>query len=96
MTEAEQDVKATTVQAARAEDWPAVADLLRAAGLPLAGAEEHLARFVAVREDGRIVAVGGLEVHAGAALLRSVAVAPERRGSGIGRLVVERLSLIHI
>ena len=40
--------------------------------------------------DGSIVGIAGLEVYGSAALLRSVAVDPAWRGTGLGRLVTER------
>ena len=40
--------------------------------------------------DGSIVGTAGLEVYGNAALLRSVAVDPAWRGTGLGRLVTER------
>lgn len=62
-------------------------DLVRDAGLPLDGLEEATRVLVAER-DGRIIGVAALEDHgdgdARAFLLRSVAVAPDARGDGIG------------
>lgn len=71
-------------------DWPAIAALLDAAHLPLAGAEAHLDAFVvAARADGAIVGAGGLEIHGAAALLRSIVAEP--RGTGLGSALVTRL-----
>lgn len=79
------------IRAATADDWPAVRALLEADRLPLDGAEAHLRDFVvAVRRD-RVVGTAGVERYPGdAVLLRSVAVAAGERGTGTGRLLVER------
>ena len=77
---------------AREEDWPAIEALLVACALPLDGAREHLADFI-VCERGEIVGCAGAEVYGDAALLRSVAVGNDARGSGIGtRLTTSILS----
>ena len=72
-TEADRDVVVALVQAAR---------------LPLAGFE-HVREIVVARREGRIVGTAALEVYAGGALLRSVAVEAAERGTGIGRAVVD-------
>ncbi len=69
-------------------DWPAIRDLLTASGLPLDGAREAFDSGVVTREAGRIVGCAAVEPFGPVALLRSVAVAPDRRGSGIGRGLV--------
>ena len=46
-------------------------------------------RFYALEESGEVLGYAGLERRDGAVLLRSVVVAPGRRGSGIGRRLVE-------
>ena len=51
----------------------------------------HLAGFILGREDDRLVGSVGLEPLGGdVALLRSLAVAPDRRGRGLGRALWER------
>jgi amino-acid N-acetyltransferase len=67
---------------------PAVEALLSAAGLPLDGAAEAFTLGVVAREDGRIVAAAAIERFGASGLLRSVVVAPERRGTGLGRELV--------
>jgi amino-acid N-acetyltransferase len=75
---------------ARNGDLEAVLALVHSAGLPTAGiADAFPAGYAVVRAGSGIVAVAGLEAHGGDGLLRSVAVAPSRRGSGIARLLVE-------
>ena len=73
-----------TLRPAGPGDAERVLGLLAAAGLPTAGVREALDRFVVAEEAGRIVGVGGLEVHGADGVLRSVAVAPDRRGRGTG------------
>jgi len=77
------------IRGARPEDWPAVEALLRACALPLDGAAEHLADFVVADDEGRLVAVAGLEARAADGLLRSVAVSPGSRGAGLGGAMVD-------
>ncbi len=73
---------------AEAAAWPEIARLVREAELPLAGALDHLDQFlVAVRGD-RVIGCIGLELYEGVALLRSVAVAEDESGRGIGKSLV--------
>ena len=79
-----------TLRPASATDRAAVAALLTGAGLPLDGLPDDLGHFtVAEHRDEGVVGVAGLELYPDAALLRSVAVAPAWRKSGIGRQLVE-------
>jgi len=72
-------------------DLPHVEALLVAATLPLAGVADALESFVVAERAGELIGVAGLEIRAGHALLRSVAVAPDSRGRGLGRLLVARV-----
>ena len=72
-------------------DLPAIERLLVSSGLPTAGVAESLDGFVVAQSehDDRIVGVVGLELCcADYALLRSTAVEPEWRGTGLGRRLV--------
>jgi glycerol 3-phosphatase-2 len=77
------------IRPAVAEDAGAVAELLRASDVPADGVEERIG-------DGWTTVIGGREALATAAvvqlgsdgLLRSVAVRPDARGSGLGMLAV--------
>lgn len=74
------------ISPARASDLPEVLALLSAAGLPTAGVAEHFpARFLVARDAGALAGVAAVERHGAAGLLRSVAVRPDRRGTGLGR-----------
>ena len=73
------------VVAGTAADLPEIAALLSEAGLPLAGLGEHAATdLFVVRDEDRLIAAGALERHGRDGLLRSVVVAPDRRGEGLG------------
>ena len=78
------------IRPARDEDAEAVAELLAQCGLPGAGLREQFPGGYAVAEAGGCVAgSAGVEVYSDAGLLRSVAIAPELRGAGAGRALVE-------
>ena len=79
-----------TLRNAEAADLPAVLGLLRSADLPSAGVAEALPQFVVAENDGQLIGVAGLEIYGRSALLRSVAVEPNWRGSGVGRTLIER------
>ena len=84
------DGRCVTLRRAVAADTEAVGRLLTGQALTRAGLPEWIHRFWVAEDRGAIVAVAGLEIYDGAALLRSVAVDPGWRGSGLGRLVTER------
>ncbi len=82
---------AAAIRAATTRDLPEITALLTASSLPLIGVAESLDGFFVGESDGRIVGVVGLEACCDEyALLRSTAVAPEWRGRGLGRRLVER------
>jgi N-acetylglutamate synthase-like GNAT family acetyltransferase len=76
---------------ASAADWPIVSRLLADAGLPEAGAADHLPYFVLAFADDVPVGCAGLERHGPYGLLRSVAVASSERGRGLGTALVGRV-----
>jgi N-acetylglutamate synthase-like GNAT family acetyltransferase len=81
-----------TIRRGHAVDLPAVATLLKDSGLPtadLASAREFQSWLL--EEEGSILGVIGLERFGHEALLRSLAVAPERRKRGLGHELVARL-----
>lgn len=81
-----------TLQAepARPHDLPGALELLGRSELTERDVADHWGHYFVVREDdGRVVAVAGLEVHGVDALLRSVAVDPDYRGQGLAASLVE-------
>ncbi len=93
-TEAPLQAGAVTLRALRPEDLPAARALLDAAGLPGDDLRADLLDgFVLAERAGRLAGVAGVEVHGDAGLLRSVAVAEDARGTGLGgRLVDDRIA----
>ena len=79
------------ISSASRADRDEIAALLSACALPSSDIDAHLDRFFVARDEGRIVGCIGLEVQGQDGLLRSLAVAPERRGSGIARRLYARL-----
>jgi amino-acid N-acetyltransferase len=87
------------IRPAEQRDLAAVERLLTASGLPTDGIGDLLATqagdfFVAETEAAGshlLVGVAGLEVCGDNALLRSVAVRPEWRSTGVGRELVRRI-----
>jgi amino-acid N-acetyltransferase len=90
MTAQFKDGACVTLRSAEAADLPAVLGLLSRSDLPSAGVAEALPHFVIAEREGELVGVAGLEVYGESALLRSVAVEPSWRGSGVGRTLIER------
>jgi N-acetylglutamate synthase-like GNAT family acetyltransferase/protein-tyrosine-phosphatase len=78
------------VRLARTDELDAIRQLVVAAGLPDAQlADQFPGAFVLVQEGERIVGTAGLEIHGDWGLLRSLAIAPSRRGAGLGRKLAE-------
>jgi amino-acid N-acetyltransferase len=78
-------------RAAVASDLAVIYRLLEQEGLPMSDLVAAKPQFVVLSDGGAIVAAGALERFGTAALLRSVVVAGERRGEGLGRDVVREL-----
>jgi len=74
-----------SVVRAAARDLPDILALLEESRLPVAGIDRHVATALIARDSGRLVGCAAVEVYGSAGLLRSVAVAPDRRGTGLGR-----------
>ena len=71
------------------KDLQGVLSLLAESGLPQDGLSDHLATTLVAIDNGHIVGSAALEVYPDGALLRSVAVAPRLRGSGLGHRLTE-------
>lgn len=82
------------IEAAHVDDLPAILALLEKSGLPQDGLSDHVATTLVASEDHTIVGSAALELYGTVALLRSVAVADQLRGQGLGQqLTKEALKL---
>jgi amino-acid N-acetyltransferase len=79
----------TQIEHARPDDTDGVLRLLEQNRLPLDGLHHHLATTLVARRNGSIVGSAALEVYPEGALLRSVAVATELRGQGLGHTLTD-------
>jgi amino-acid N-acetyltransferase len=70
------------------EDIPDIEELLKAEWLPPMAIAEFLASFWVLESDSRVAGCAGIEIYGEAAVLRSVVVVPELRGSGEGDRLV--------
>ena len=77
------------IEPATPQDFNAVLALLAEHRLPPDGLSEHLATTLVARDGGRVIGSAALEVYVDGALLRSVAVARESQGQGLGRKLTE-------
>jgi amino-acid N-acetyltransferase len=81
---------AISFEAATAADLPAIRELLVDAGLPVTDLTDATpVRFWLVRDQGRVVGTVALERHGNVAMLRSLAVRPDHRRTGLGRALIE-------
>lgn len=77
------------VEEALPEDAPALRAFLQVAELPVDDVEIGRQDFLLAREGERIVGSVGMEVAGEDALVRSLAVAHDRRGLGLGKRMLE-------
>jgi len=75
---------AAVISPAKALDIDVVEALLEREHLPLAGLRDHVEDLLVARAGNRIVGCAALELYEDGALLRSLAVDAEHRGSGLG------------
>lgn len=80
-----------TLRTATEADNPVIRDLLERNGLPTSDLGTARPEFVIASHGEQVIGIGALERFGGVALLRSVAVEPQRRGYGMGSLIVEEL-----
>ncbi len=78
-----------TIDRAVPGDAEAVRSLLARSGLPLDGLDAAWPSTLVARRGGQVVGCAALEFYADGALLRSVAVAEEARGMGLGRRLTQ-------
>jgi amino-acid N-acetyltransferase len=79
----------TSIERARPDDLSEVLRLLKQNHLPPDGLRDHIATTLVARRGGQIVGSAALEVYADGALLRSVAVASDARGKGLGQQLTQ-------
>jgi N-acetylglutamate synthase-like GNAT family acetyltransferase len=78
------------LRAAVPEDLARVVALLDKAGLPAADIKrDGLRDFIVALDAGEIIGAAGLERHGEHGLLRSLVVAPDWRGHGLGAALVD-------
>jgi amino-acid N-acetyltransferase len=76
------------------QDTASIRVLLESAGLPTDDLLTSNPQFVVACDNDRVVAIGALERFGASALLRSVVVASDLRGSGLGRSIVQELERV--
>jgi len=76
---------------AQIADLDDVLVLLGKVGLPIEGVRENFGSFLVARDGGQLIGCVGLERYGQVALLRSLAVAPDRQQGGVGRQLTARL-----
>jgi N-acetylglutamate synthase-like GNAT family acetyltransferase len=79
------------IRPALPKDMPTIRALLETADLPITDLATARPQFLVAYEGSQIVAAGALQRFGQSALLRSVVVVPQMRGSGLGRLMVREL-----
>jgi amino-acid N-acetyltransferase len=73
---------------AKPHDLGRALELLRQEKLPEGGVVEQFGHFLVVREDTQLIGVCGIEIQGKYGLLRSVAVDPGFRDTGVGDCLV--------
>ena len=77
---------------ARPEEFEAISRLLSGADLPVEDLDVTMLDAFLVATDGEVrVGVVGIEIHESNALLRSLAVEPQRRSRGLGARLVDAI-----
>jgi amino-acid N-acetyltransferase len=83
--------EAIAIERARPEDADGIRALLETHHLPTDDLESHLMTAVVARRADTIVGSAAIEVYRDGALLRSVAVAPDLKGHGVGRRLTDAM-----
>jgi amino-acid N-acetyltransferase len=84
---------AHSIRRATQADRLVIPELLASAGLPIDDLHASTIDWLVAAHDGQLGGVVGLERYGQAALLRSLAVNDQIRGSGLGKRLVERMEL---
>ncbi len=80
-----------TIRPAAESEIGVIDALLRENELPTAGVRDHWRTFLIALDGETVVGCGGAEAYTSAALIRSIAVAPDHRSRGIARMIVRQL-----
>jgi amino-acid N-acetyltransferase len=81
-----------SIERAEASDMEAIRSLVREADLPCLDLGRANQAFFVARSSGALVGCVGLERYGQAALLRSLAVSPARRGEGLSFALFQRVA----
>lgn len=79
------------VQRAHSEDLEQIISLLKQEKLPVSGVSDVIDSFSVVKSGNTVLAAGVIEPHGADGLLRSVVVASDQQGKGLGARVVSHL-----
>jgi amino-acid N-acetyltransferase len=79
------------LRAATAADHELIHDLLVRNGLPTGDLAASRPQFIVACDGERVIGTGAIQPYGSAALLRSVAIEAQSRGTGVGRLIVAEL-----
>ncbi|MCS6805880.1 MAG: GNAT family N-acetyltransferase [Acidobacteriota bacterium] len=79
------------IEVASASDLAPIQSLLEQVGLPSAEVQLHIRLFLVARADEQVIGCIGMEQYGESCLLRSLAVHPDYRGRGLGRMLIERI-----
>jgi amino-acid N-acetyltransferase len=79
------------IEPALPADETGIRQLLQQADLPHEDFTAHLLHFLVARQGGTIIGAIGFELHGRDALLRSLVVAPDWRGDGLGGALLRRI-----
>ncbi|MFZ0501246.1 MAG: arsenic resistance N-acetyltransferase ArsN2 [Steroidobacteraceae bacterium] len=81
----------TVLRSAEGRDGDGIRTLLERSGLPTSDLASSRPEFVVAGEGEDLAGAGALEHFGTVALLRSVVVAADRRGAGVGQRIVREL-----
>lgn len=79
-----------TLRIGRSDEVEAIAKLITSEGMPAREVDRWIDGFWVLDDGRKLVGCAGVEVYGEAAVLRSVMVAPELRGTGEGVRMIER------
>lgn len=81
------------LRAAESQDAQGIRLLLKRNGLPTSDLASSRPEFVVAHQGAELIGAGAFERFGTVALLRSVVVAGDRRGTGLGQRIVRELEL---